>query len=420
MKVLVVGRGGREHALCEKIASSPLVNQVYVAPGNHGMTCVATLIPYTEDDHEGLVRFAKEHKVDLVFIGPEKPLVDGLADRFAQEQIRVFAPSKKAAEIEGSKSFAKALMVKYGIPTADYRVFSDYDQARNYVEQSPLPIVIKANGLAAGKGVVVAHTQMQAQEALREMLEERKFGEASSQVIMEECLQGEEFSLMALVHGELVVPLDIAQDHKRAFDGDLGPNTGGMGAYSPVPQIPSDVIQRAITEILEPAAKALVLEGRPFTGVLYAGLMLTAEGPKVIEFNARFGDPETQVLLPRLESDLVDAVLRVLAGESPDLRWSAQGMVGVVVASQGYPGSYERGVLIPSFECVDGSVCLYYSGVAQSDEGELLSAGGRVYLAGCLGNSLGEARQHVYAFLSQYEQPELFYRRDIGKGALGN
>jgi phosphoribosylamine--glycine ligase len=417
MKILVVGRGGREHALCEKIASSPLVDKVFVAPGNPGMRSVAITVPYLEDDQEGLVRFARQHNLDLVVIGPEKPLVDGLADRFLEEGIPVFGPSPRAAQIEGSKSFAKALMAKYGIPTADYREFTAYTEARSYLEQSPVPIVIKADGLAAGKGVVVAHTKRQAQESLEEMLQGKKFGEASSKVIIEECLQGEEFSLMALVQGELVVPLDVAQDHKRALDGNQGPNTGGMGAYSPVPQIPSGVVEQAIAEILEPTAKALVLEGRPFTGVLYAGLMLTSEGPKVIEFNARFGDPETQVLLPRLESDLVAAMLAVLAGERPKLKWSSQGMVGVVVASKGYPGPVQGGVLLPSFRFEGGSVSVYYSGVAEKEEG-LVSAGGRVYLAGCLGDNLREAQQKVYDFLCQYDQPEFFYRRDIGQACL--
>ena len=417
MQVLVVGRGGREHVLCEKIAASPRVRKVYVAPGNPGMADVAMPLPCGENDHQKLVEFCREEGIDLVIVGPEKPLVEGLSDLLAQEGICVFAPSQRAAQIEGSKSFAKQLMEKHNIPTGRYRTFCDFGLARDYVEQSSLPVVIKADGLAAGKGVVVASTQAEAIDALWDMLVEHRFGEASSTVIIEEFLEGEEFSLMALVHGELVVPLDVAQDHKRAFDGDRGPNTGGMGAYSPAPHISPEVVEEAITEILEPAARALVQEGMPFTGVLYAGLMLTKEGTKVIEFNARFGDPETQVLLPRLESDLVEVIGEVLEGRRPELKWSAKAMVGVVVASKGYPEAYTKGVLLPSFESEEG-VHIYYSGVSQNAEGELFSDGGRVYLAASQGDSLQEAQSRVYAFLEQYSDPNMFYRTDIAHRAL--
>ena len=420
MKVLVVGRGGREHALCEKISASPRVREVYVAPGNPGMMDVATLLPYKEDDHEALVKFCHDRKIDLVIIGPEKPLVEGLTDRLAQDGICVFAPSQGAARIEGSKSYAKELMGKHHIPTGKYRIFCDFDLACDYVRNSPLPIVIKADGLAAGKGVVVAFTQAEAIGALRGMLVEQSFGEASSTVIVEEFLEGEEFSLMALVQGELVVPLDVAQDHKRAFDGDLGPNTGGMGAYSPVPQIPPTAVEEAITTILEPTARALVQEGTPFTGVLYAGLMLTREGPKVIEFNARFGDPETQVLLPRLESDLVEAMEKVLEGKRPKLKWSTKAMVGVVVASKGYPEAYTDGILLPTYES-EGETRLYYSGVDQNSKGQLLSSGGRVYLLASLGDSLQEAKGRVYTLLERHNaatMDTMHYRTDIGHRAL--
>ena len=273
MKVLVVGRGGREHALCDKIGSSPLVSQVYVAPGNPGMSRVAKLVPFSERDHEKLVSFAQRQGIDLVIVGPEQPLLDGLVDRLQEAGIRVFGPTKEAAEIEGSKAFAKKIMLDNGIPTAHYGVFHDYTQAKQYLDQCPIPIVIKADGLAAGKGVVVAETRAIAEQALREMLVEEKFGKASQQVVIEEFLEGEEFSLMALVHHEHVIPLEVVQDHKRAYDGDLGPNTGGMGAYSPVPQIPSEVVDEAMTTILQPTVRALKSMGRPFTGVLYAGLI---------------------------------------------------------------------------------------------------------------------------------------------------
>ncbi len=417
MKVLIVGRGGREHALCKKVAESPWVSKVYVAPGNPGMTACANLLPYTEADHQGLLEFSKKQEIGLVIIGPEQPLVEGLADLFVQAGIRVFAPSKRAAQIEGSKCFAKALMEKYHIPTAQYREFDNFEQAKDHVERSSLPIVIKADGLAAGKGVVVAETQNEAIDALREMLLQGRFGEAASSVLIEEFLEGEEFSLMALVQGELVVPLEVAQDHKRVFEGDLGPNTGGMGAYSPVPQISSKVIQQAVTHILEPTARALVQEGMPFTGVLYAGLMLTKAGPKVIEFNARFGDPETQVLLPRLKTDLVEAIGDVLEGQKPALEWSSKAMVGVVVASAGYPGECTTGVRLPAFE-QRNDLHIYYSGVSQNEEGDLLSAGGRVYLAGSLQSSLQEAQTEVYSFLDQYERLGMFYRKDIARKGI--
>ncbi|NLL41952.1 MAG: phosphoribosylamine--glycine ligase [Firmicutes bacterium] len=419
MKVLVVGRGGREHALCEKAAASPLVEKVYAAPGNPGMAACAELLPYNEKDHRLLVTWAQQERVGLVIIGPEQPLMEGLADCFSDAGIPVFAPSSRAAQIEGSKSFSKELMEKYGIPTAKYRVFDDFVLAQEYVKQLDMPAVVKADGLAAGKGVVIAHTKEETVGALREMLMENRFGPASAKVVIEEFMAGEEFSLMALVNGELVVPLELAQDHKRAFDGDLGPNTGGMGAYSPVSQIPAEAAAQAVEQILEPVAKAMVREGIPFTGVLYAGLMLTAQGPKVIEFNARFGDPETQVILPRLESDLIQVIFEVLAGRRPELKWSSQAMAGVVLASRGYPDTCAEGVPLPAFQEEDGvgDVHIYYSGVCQTEDG-LVSKGGRVYLAGCLGDSLGEAREKVYAFLDRYRQPELFYRTDIGKKAV--
>lgn len=417
MKVLVVGRGGREHALCEKIKASPLVGKVYVAPGNPGMAEVAELLPIKEDQQQELVQFALEQKVGLVIIGPEKPLVEGLVDRFNEAGIRVFSPCQRAAAIEGSKAFAKQLMIDYGVPTADYRVFSDYGQAMAYLKECEIPIVIKADGLAAGKGVVVAQTREEAEQALKEMLLAKKFGEASTQVIVEEFLAGEEFSLMALVHGDLVIPLDVAQDHKRAHDGDLGPNTGGMGAYSPVPQISKQVVEAALKTIVHPVAKALVCEGRPFTGILYAGLILTKTGPKVIEFNARFGDPETQVLLPRLESDLVEAILQLMEGKVLELKWSPHSMVGVVVASQGYPETSVPGTLLPGFECQD-DVRIYYSGVTLNGEGHLVSTGGRVFLVGGVGETLKQAQEKAYALLKQHTFTDLFYRKDIAHRAM--
>jgi phosphoribosylamine---glycine ligase len=417
MKVLVVGKGGREHAICRKVSESPLVSEVFVAPGNPGMEDCARLIGINETDLDGLVSFAKEEQIGLTIIGPEVPLLEGLADRFIEEGLKVFGPSKAAAFIEGSKSFAKDLMKKYGIPTAAYETFTDYAEARDYLGQVGAPIVIKADGLAAGKGVVVAMTVKEAELALQEMLLNSKFGEASASVVMEQFLTGEEFSLMAFVNGGNVIPLEIAQDHKRAFDGDRGPNTGGMGAYSPVPHIRQASIDVAVEQILQPAAIAMEMEGRSFTGILYAGLIETEEGPKVIEFNARFGDPETQVILPRMKSDLVEVMLEVLEGNKPKIEWHEEAMVGVVVAANGYPEEYEKGAVLKGIENMSQ---VFHAGTAKNSDGEFVTNGGRVLLVGAKAASLKEAQQKVYAELEKLDCPETFYRRDIGSRAIGH
>lgn len=418
MKVLVIGRGGREHAICHKFSKSELVEKVFVAPGNPGMRDVAELVSINEDNHAELVQFAKENEVGLTFIGPEMPLLAGLANLFLAEGLKVFGPTQKAALIEGSKSFAKDLMKKYSIPTARYEVFSDYQAAVQYIEEKGAPIVIKADGLAAGKGVVVAMTNEEAFEALKEMLMDQKFGSSSASVVIEEFLQGEEFSLMAFVNGNQVTPLEIAQDHKRAYDGDLGPNTGGMGAYSPVPQIPSSAINIAIEKILKPTAAALVQEDRSFCGVLYAGLILTADGPKVIEFNARFGDPETQVILPRMNSDLLTVLLQVIDGEPVSIDWDPSSVIGVVLAAEGYPGelvSKGKTFTIPNCE---NEIQIYHAGTNQSTDGSWIINGGRVILAASKGNTLPEAQHKVYHYLAQTEWDGLFFRKDIANKAI--
>lgn len=418
MNVLIIGHGGREHAICRKVSESPIVEKVFVAPGNDGMTDVAQLVPIDENSSEQLIEFAKQQQVGLTIIGPEVPLLNGLADQFNEAGLKVFGPSKAAAEIEGSKSFAKKLMKKYGIPTADYSVFTSYEEARRYVEQKGAPIVIKADGLAAGKGVTVALTMEEALTSLEDMLVGKKFGDASSRVVIEEFLSGEEFSLMAFVNGENVIPLEIAQDHKRAFDGDQGPNTGGMGAYSPVPHIGQETVQTAIETILKPAARAMVQEGRSFCGILYAGLIKTAEGPKVIEFNARFGDPETQVILPRLESDLVQTMLAVLDGKTPELVWSGQAMLGVVVASKGYPGNYEKGVVLTGLSDINKDLFVFHAGTKKTLEGEFVTAGGRVLLVGAMAGNLEAASKQVYGELKKLKGDGVFYRKDIGSKAI--
>jgi phosphoribosylamine---glycine ligase len=419
MKVLIIGRGGREHALCRKVSESALVEKVFVAPGNHGMEDVAERVAIDESNHEQLIQFATEQGIGLTIIGPEVPLLEGLADKFEAEGLAVFGPRKLAAEIEGSKSFAKEIMRKYEIPTADYAVFTNYEEAKQYIEEKGAPIVIKADGLAAGKGVTVALTLEEALQSAEEMLVGQKFGEASARVVIEEFLSGEEFSLMAFVNGEVVIPLEIAQDHKRAFDGDQGPNTGGMGAYSPVPHIANETVETAIETVLKPAAKAMVQEGRSFCGILYAGLIASEKGPKVIEFNARFGDPETQVILPRLKSDLVQTILDVLAGNTPELVWDEQSMVGVVVAAKGYPETYEKGAVLKGLADFSNEVYTFHAGTVKNQLGEFDTAGGRVLLVGAKALTLKEAQDNVYRELEKLSCDGVFYRKDIGFKAIG-
>jgi phosphoribosylamine---glycine ligase len=417
MNVLVVGKGGREHALAWKLAQSPSVTEVYVAPGNEGMLGVAKRLPYSETDFDGLVEWATKNEVGLVVIGPEQPLVEGLADRCAEAGLKVFGPTQSAAILEGSKSFSKDLMAKYHIPTATYKVFTSEDAAISHVQEVGAPIVIKADGLAAGKGVTVALTTSEALAAVHASLGDQVFGQAGASIVVEEFLEGEEFSLMAFVNGTTVTPLVLAQDHKRAFDGDQGPNTGGMGAYSPVPQIPQSVVDVAIETILKPTAEAMVKEGRPYQGVLYAGLIATADGPKVIEFNCRFGDPETQVILPRLESDLAQVFLSVIDGEAPDLVWSEKAACGVVLASEGYPGTYQKGAQIKGLESLQPDTLVLHSGTKKVEE-SWVTDGGRVLLVARLAPTLDQAINDVREEMVKLSNPGTFYRGDIGYRAL--
>ena len=419
MKILVIGRGGREHALARKFAESRHVDKVYVAPGNPGMEDVAERVSINETDHQALIDFAHENGIGLTFVGPEVPLINGVVDEFEKEGLKIFGPKKAAAIIEGSKSFTKDLLKKYAIPTARYETFTELDQAVAYVKNQGVPIVIKADGLAAGKGVVVAMSEREAVDALQAMLQDAKFGEASNKVVIEEFLEGQEFSYMAFVNGEKVYPMEIAQDHKRVFDGDKGPNTGGMGAYSPVPQIGCDLVQKAHDEILLPVAKAMVKEDRSFTGILYAGLIATADGPKVIEFNARFGDPETQVILPRLQSDLVEVIEHVLEGSDCELEWTEESAIGVVLAATGYPkDGYEKGAVIRGLSHIGEDMHVYHAGTAKNNQGEFITNGGRVLLVTGLGPSLEDAKQNVYRELETISCKGLFYRHDIGEKAI--
>ena len=418
MNVLVIGRGGREHALAWKFAQSAKVKKVYVAPGNEGMRDVAIPVDIDENDFDALVLFAKENNIELTFVGPEIPLMNGIVDRFKEEGLRVFGPNKAAAVIEGSKAFTKELMKKYDIPTAAYETFTDYEEAVQYIQKVGAPIVIKADGLAAGKGVTVAMTLEEALQAVKEMLQDVKFGAASKKVVIEEFLDGQEFSLMAFVNGTTVHPMVIAQDHKRAFDGDKCPNTGGMGAYSPVPQIPESAVQEAIQTVLHPTAKAMIEENRSFTGILYAGLILTNDGPKVIEFNARFGDPETEVVLPRLENDLVDVCNAVLDESELTLQWSEEAVIGVVLASKGYPEAYKKGDIISGLDALQ-DVIVFHAGTAMK-HGDFVTNGGRVLFVACKANSLQEAKDKVYKEIGKIESDGLFYRSDIGYRAIGH
>lgn len=411
MKLLIIGSGGREHAIAKKMLASPKVSDVYCAKGNPGMKNDGIqLVDIAEDDHTNLITFAKEKGITWTFVGPEVPLLNGIVDDFQAAGLQVFGPNKAAAMIEGSKEFAKKIMVDNQIPTADYEAFTDYEAACAYVKEKGAPIVIKADGLAAGKGVTVAMTLEEALQAVKEMMTDHRFGESGDKVVVEEFLAGEEFSLLAFVKNEKVYPMVISQDHKRAYDNDEGPNTGGMGAYSPVPQIPTEMVDTAVEKILKAAALGMMKNGTPFTGILYAGLIATEAGPKVIEFNARFGDPETQVVLPRLTSDLAQIIDDLLKDREPDLTWSEQASVGVVVAAEGYPNSYQKGMAIPAF---NEQVNIYYAGVTD-DQGTIKASGGRVLLVEAEAETIEAAQKKVYSALDAVDTTGYFYRKDIG------
>lgn len=412
-KVLVVGSGGREHAIVKSLAKSPKVDKIFCAPGNAGIANEAECVNLKVEDVEGITNFAQRNDIDLTVIGPEAALVAGLSDAMQSCGLKAFGPTKEAAQIESSKEFAKKLMVKYNIPTAKYETFSNYGEAIDYVKKGSFPTVIKYDGLAAGKGVVVAQNLDEAEKALSDMLRDHKFG--SDKVIIEEFLQGPEFSFMCFVSGDKVYPLELAQDHKRAYDGDKGPNTGGMGAYSPVPFVSPEMHDKALNDIMIPTAKALVEEGFPFCGVLYGGLILTEDGPKVIEFNARFGDPETEVVLPRLESDIYDFFNAAIDGVDFIPQWSHDAVIGVVLASKGYPGSYEKGAEIKGLEDVNGEV--FHMGTELKD-GKYHVAGGRVLMVTAHGDDLPAANMNVKNEIASIECPALFHRTDIGKAIL--
>lgn len=406
MKILVIGRGGREHALAAALAASEQCTQLFCAPGNPGMARLGTIVPVGDSDVEAMTAFAVQEGIDLAVIGPESALAAGMADALTEAGIRVFGPSQAAAQVESSKDFAKRIMEKYHIPTAAYRTFDTVEAARAWVKEQGAPIVIKEDGLKAGKGVTVAMDLDTALEAL-----DAAFAQEGGRVVIEEYLEGFEYSLIALVHEGLVVPLETAQDHKRVGDGDTGPNTGGMGSYSPVRRITPEILEETMKTVMEPMAQALVQEGVPFTGFLYGGLMLTKDGIKVIEFNARFGDPEAEVILPRLKSDFVDAILSVMDGQPVQLQWTPKTCHGVVLASEGYPAGSTKGALI---EIGDTDASIFHMGTRSTDQG-LKTDGGRVLMVVTLEDTLEQAFEHTYREAEKIGCDKLFYRTDIGR-----
>lgn len=422
MKVLVVGGGGREHALCWKIAQSPKVQELYCAPGNGGIGKVAKLVEIAPTDIEGLLRFAKDEGIDLTVVGPEAPLVAGIVEAFEAEGLRIFGPRSSAAEIEGSKAFAKEFMARHGIPTAPYRIFSDPTEAKAWIRASGKKVVVKASGLAGGKGAIVAEDQQEAIKAVDVIMVERAFGPAGDLVVVEERLYGEEVSFIAFSDGTRCLPMPCSQDHKPVFDGDRGPNTGGMGAYSPAPLITPELSSRVMAEIMVPTIRGLAEEGRPYKGVLYAGLMIDREGnPWVLEFNCRFGDPETQPILVRMKGDLVEVLEACLEGglDKVSVEWDPRAAVCVVMASQGYPGTYEKGKQIHGLEEAERmeDVWIFHAGTTFKD-GRFFTAGGRVLGVTGLGKTIPEAIERTYRAVERISWEGVHYRRDIGQKAL--
>lgn len=413
MKVLVIGSGAREHAIAHALMRGGSVSEVTVAPGNPGMELDGIrTTQLNPSNHAALIDFVKNNGYDWVFVGPEVPLIEGIVDDFAAAGIKAFGPNKAAAQIEGSKDFAKQLMERHDIPTAKYQTFDDLERSTAYVREHGAPIVIKADGLAAGKGVTVAMDEETAIAALEDIFVDHRFGNAGAKVVIEDFLEGQEFSLMSFVNGTDFWPMPISQDHKRAYDGDKGPNTGGMGVYSPVRRITPAIIEETMERVMRPMAKAMVAEGVPFTGFLYGGLMLTEDGVKTIEFNARFGDPEAEVILPRLKSDLVASILQVMEQKPCTLQWSDQVTLGVVLASDGYPAGSTKGAVIRGLDQLDATV--YHMGTAIRD-GELVTDGGRVLIVVSEAPTLEEAYAKAYAEVEKVDCDRLFHRTDIGR-----
>lgn len=423
MKVLLVGNGGREHALAWKVAQSPRVSQVFVAPGNAGTALEPAMenIAIASDDLEGLLQFAKENEVALTVVGPEAPLVAGIVDRFTEEGLRCFGPTQAAAQLEGSKAFTKDFLARHNIPTAAYGNFTDVDAAVEYVRSVGAPIVVKADGLAAGKGVIIAQTEQEAIDAIEDMLAGNAFGDAGHRVVVEEFLTGEEASFIVVSDGRYSLPMASSQDHKARDNGDKGPNTGGMGAYSPAPVVTPEIHDRIMQQVIEPTIKGMADEGNTFTGFLYAGVMVAPNGGiKVLEFNVRFGDPETQPIMMRLRSDLVDLLDHAIDGtlEGTDSEWDSRAALGVVLAAGGYPMDYAKGMLIEGLPAIDAEDAKVFHAGTKQQGNDVVTSGGRVLCAVGLGENVTEAQQKAYAVTHQIHWDEVYYRDDIGYRAV--
>ncbi|HNV86188.1 MAG TPA: phosphoribosylamine--glycine ligase [Candidatus Omnitrophota bacterium] len=418
MKILVVGSGGREHALVWKISQSPLVSEIYAAPGNAGMEKLAECVPISASDIPKLLEFARNQKIDLTVVGPEAPLAGGIVDVFQDKGLLIFGPNQAAARLEGSKIFSKERMARYGIPTASFKIFTDSKSAEDFIAQNVPPFVVKADGLAAGKGVVVALTREEALTAVRQFMNEKILGDSGSKIIIEECLSGEELSVLAFTDGKKIVPLATSQDHKRAFDNDEGPNTGGMGAYSPCPFVEETDLPFLVEQTIAPLIRGLSSEGIEYRGVIYAGLMLTERGPFVLEYNVRFGDPETQAVLARMEDDLLPILKDIAEGhlKTDRLNFKPQASLSVVLASLGYPGSYTAGVLIQGLENAEKEkdVAVFHAGTKKDADGRIVTSGGRVLNVTGLGDSLRDAYERTYRAVKKIQCENLFFRRDIG------
>ncbi|GAB4431876.1 MAG: phosphoribosylamine--glycine ligase [bacterium] len=424
MKVLVVGGGGREHALCWKIKQSILVEELYCAPGNGGTATIAQNVPIKAEDIDAIVKFVRDNAIDFVVIGPEAPLNLGLVDKLQEIGVKAFGPTKSAAMLEGSKSFAKKFMRKYGIPTADFEIFSanEYERAKKYILTRGVPVVVKADGLAAGKGVYVCKTIDEALLALDEIMLKKAFGEAGNEVVIEECLEGEEASFLVFSDGKTVLPMDSSQDHKRAFDNDEGPNTGGMGAYSPAPVVTQELFEKALNKVIYPVIDGMAKEGTPFQGVLYAGLMIKEGEPYVLEFNTRFGDPEAQPLLMRIKNDIVPVLLGCVDGNLHNeyLLWDQRPAVCIVIASGGYPASYEKGFEIKGLDSLkeEENVVVFHAGTKLVD-GKVITDGGRVLGVTAVGEDIVDAIKTGYKAIEKINFDKMHYRKDIGKRAIG-
>ncbi|MCG8426326.1 MAG: phosphoribosylamine--glycine ligase [Chromatiales bacterium] len=424
MNILIIGGGGREHALAWKAAQSPLTETVYVAPGNAGSASEPNMenVAIGAEDIDSLLAFAKEKQIELTIVGPEAPLVIGLVDAFAEAGLKCFGPTQGAAQLEGSKSFTKDFLARHKIPTGYYQTFTEIDPALAYIKEQGAPIVIKADGLAAGKGVIVAITEAQAEAAVRDMLSGNAFGEAGHRVVIEEFLDGEEASFIVMADGKHILPMATSQDHKRAGDGDTGLNTGGMGADSPAPVVTDEIYQRIMDEVIHPTINGMAEEGLPYTGFLYAGLMIMADGtPKVIEYNCRFGDPETQPIMLRMQSDLVAHCLAAMEGklDQEETAWDPRASLGVVLAAGGYPGSYDKGEVISGLpEQESEGMKVFHAGTALKDDSQVVTSGGRVLCATALGNSVAEAQERAYELTHQISWNKVYYRNDIGYRAV--